>query len=223
MLALGHASRFDRKIAGIRYSDGDPLFSPKAKLRSLGFNYPALLKLAIIVRRGGDRNAAMMEFIDWMYFRWQFSAPATLFACIVLGKSPPANAFKGLLGTDRQRALRGVWNAAWDMVYVQEWFGRVTIQGEENKVHVLCSRDVLLHKVADLLRKSMFEYESAGELLRIAGFGKRVANLYEDRCRSLGSSGRASLPWPEDFNTYRRKLLAGLKKEFLMPGTATIR
>ena len=64
MLALGEADRFTKKIIRKKRASLPIPFDPKLKLRSFGFNYPVVLKLAILARRGGNRNARMRELID---------------------------------------------------------------------------------------------------------------------------------------------------------------
>jgi hypothetical protein len=217
MLATGDFDRYTKKIVRDKtYKPVSP-FNPKLRLRSFGFNYPALLKLATLARKGGDRNARMKEFIDWMHFEWSFTAPATLLATIVLGVSPSKGAFKGLASQDRSKALKGVWNAAWDMVYVQEWFRRVKEQDQEGKLYVLCTRDVLMLRVADTLRKSMFEHNSEDEMFHDAGLSRSVVSHYRERMRQKSDPLRAHLrikSGPE-FMKYRRNLLDRLRRDFM--------
>jgi hypothetical protein len=214
-LALGRSQRFSRRIVRKRQLiNGRNRFEPKAKLRSFAFNYPPLLKLAILTRRGGDRDARMIEFINWMYYSWQFSTPALLLAINVLGKKQAKGAFKGVGGSDRSKALRGVWNAAWDLAYVHEWFKSAKEQGENNLIHVLCSRDVLLLRVAGMLRQSMFS-ECDEEQIVDAGFSRSVWDLFRTRTLAANDTSRALVPWPVNFSRYRRDILASLRQEFL--------
>lgn len=152
-LALGHAEQFDRRIPGKRLeSDAAKRFNPSGKLRFYGFVYPIALKMATICISGGRPDKKMVELLDWMYYRWQLSAPATLLATRALSQDPPRNIFKNIGSKDRETALAGVQNAAWDLVYVTAWFDRIKSQDQASQLTVLCSRDRVLLKVAELLR-----------------------------------------------------------------------
>jgi hypothetical protein len=122
-LALGYAERFDRRIPGKRLrSEPAKSFDPTAKLRFYGFVYPIVLKMATISRVGGQPDEKMIELLDWMYYRWHFSAPATFLAIQALSHDPPKDVFKNIGSKDRKKALAGVRNAAWDLVYITAWY-----------------------------------------------------------------------------------------------------
>ena len=134
----------------------------------------------------------------------------------MLGLDAPRG-IKGVKFRDRSKALRSVWNAAWDMTYVQEWFRRVNAQHDDAVLNVLCTRDLLMHRIGELLRKVMYEPGNEEELFERAGFSRSVIELYKERGSTKNNSKRALVPLPNDFPAYRRKLLAGLKAEFLLP------
>jgi len=215
-LALGHVERFDRRIPGKRLkSEASKTFDPTAKLRFYGFVYPIALKMALISMAGGKPDKKMLELLDWVYDYWHFSAPALLLATQALSHDPPKNIFKNIRSTDRKKALRGVENAVWDLVYITAWFERIKVQVETNELTVLCSQDKALLKVATLLRDILLG-ESVSPFEK-AGFGKSVLDRYDAYVSDLSNPKRALQPLPVDFDGYRSKLVSGLETEFLKP------
>lgn len=215
-LALGRAERFDRRIPGKRLrAEPAKSFDPKGKLRFYGFVYPIVLKMATISRLGGRPDKRMTELLDWMYYCWHFSAPATLLAIQALSHDPPKDVFKNIGSTDRKRALAGIKNAAWDLVYITAWFERIKNQAQANELTVLCSRDKVLLTVAELLKSAAFD----GTLppFEKAGFGSSVLHRYNAYLSDLSNPKRALKPKPSpaDFENYKHQLVAGLESQFL--------
>jgi hypothetical protein len=213
-LALGHAERFDRRVPGKRLRSGPAKnFDPTAKLRFYGFVYPIVLKMATISRVGGQPDRKMIELLDWMYHRWHFSAPATCLALQALSHDPPKNIFKNIGSTDRKKALAGVKNAAWDLVYITAWYERIKTQVQEHELTVLCSRDGVFLTVAELLRNAVLD--GMVPPFEGAGFGSSTLCRYGSYVSDLTNPIRALTPLPADFENYRNKLVAELESEFL--------
>jgi hypothetical protein len=215
-LALGHSERFDRRIPGKRLrSERAKSFDPTAKLRFYGFVYPIVLKMATISRVGGQSDKKMIELLDWMYYRWHFSAPATVLAIQALSHNPPKDVFKNIGSTDRKKALAGVRNAAWDLVYITAWYERIKTQAQEHELTVLCSRDRVLLTAAELLRSAVFDgiMPPFGK----AEFGSSALRRYNSYVSDLSNPKRALTPLPGDFENYRNKLVAELESEFRTP------
>lgn len=215
-LALGYAERFDRRIPGKRLrSAAAKAFNPAGKLRFYGFVYPIVLKMALISMAGGRSDKKMLELLDWVYHCWHFSAPALFLATQALSQDPPRDIFKNIRSKDRKKALRGIENAAWDLVYITAWFERIKTQTKTNELTVLCSRDKVLLKVAELLRGAVLgEPVSPFEK---AGFGKTVLDRYSDYVSDLANPKRALQPIPDDFEDYKTKLISSLETELLRP------
>lgn len=219
-LALGYAPKFDLRVPGKRLrSETAKRFDPSAKLKFYGFVYPIALKMAMKCMVGGSCDEKMIELLDWLYSSWHFSAPAVLLATLVLSKDPPKNVYKNIGSTDRKKALLGVRNAAWDLVYITAWYERIKTQARTNEFTVLCSRDGVLLKVAELLRGAVFgEPVSPFEK---AGFGTRVLDRYNFYTSDLSNPKRALTPLPADFENYRNRLVSDLESEFLKPTSLT--
>jgi hypothetical protein len=215
-LALGYAERFDRRIPGKRLrSERAKSFDPTAKLRFYGFVYPIVLKMATISRAGGQSDKRMIELLDWMYYRWHFSAPATVLAIQALSHNPPKDVFKNIGSTDRKKALAGVRNAAWDLVYITAWYERIKTQAHDHELTVLCSRDRVLLTAADLLRSAVLD--GIMPPFEKAGFGSSALRRYNSYVSDLSNPKRALTPLPADFENYRNKLVAELESEFRTP------
>jgi hypothetical protein len=215
-LALGTAEQFDRRIPGKRLrAEPAKSFNPTGKLRFYGFVYPIVLKMAMISRMGGGSDKKMIELLNWMYYCWHFSAPATLLAIQALSHDPPKGVFKNIGSTDRKRALAGIKNAAWDLVYITEWFERIKNQAQANQLTVLCSRDRVLLKGAELMRSAVFD--GTMPPFEKAGFGRSVLDRYHTYVSDPSNLKRALKPKPSpaDFKSYRYKLVSELESEFL--------
>jgi hypothetical protein len=213
-LALGYAERFDRRIPGKRLrSKNTKVFDPTVKLRFYGFVYPIVLKMATISRMGGKSDKKMIELLDWMYHCWHFSAPATVLATQVLSHDPPKDVFKNIGSTDRNKALAGVKNAAWDLVYITAWHDRIKTQVQAHELTVLCSRDRVLVTVAELLRSALFD--GIMPPFEKAGFGTHILARYRSYVSDLSNPKRALSPLPADFKSYRNKLVSDLEFEFV--------
>jgi hypothetical protein len=193
-LALGYAERFDRRIPGKRLrSEPAKSFAPTAKLRFYGFVYPIVLKMDC----------------------WHFSAPATLLAIQALSHDPPKDIFKSIGSKDRKKALAGVKNAAWDLVYITVWYERIKTQIKANEFTILCSRDKVFLKVAELLRSAVLD--GTMPPFERAGFGSSVLDRYNSYVSDLSNPKRALTPLPVDFENYKKKLVSDLESEFLTP------
>jgi hypothetical protein len=215
-LALGYAERFDRRVPGKRLrSEPVKSFDPTAKLLFYRFVYPIVLKMATISRVGGQPDKKMIELLDWMYHYWHFSAPATCLAIQALSHDPPKNIFKNIGSSNRKKALAGVRNAAWDLVYITAWHERIKTQVQKHELTVLCSRDRVFLTVAELLRNAVLEGISPP--FQKAGFGSSTLRRYRSYVSDLTNPIRALTPLPADFENYRNKLAAELESEFLTP------
>jgi hypothetical protein len=214
-LALGDAQRFARRISPRRLrAEISQYFDPAMKLKSFEFVYPILLKMALISRKKVSCDSKMIALIDWMYDSWHFSAPATVLGSQVLSQDPPKKVFKNIGSPERRRALKGVTNAAWDLVYITEWYKKIKTQANTNKLTVICSRDLVLLRVAELLRRGLFE-EGETSFLQETGFGNLVQDKYAFCVSNLENPSRALVPFPDNFQIYRKRLVLALEAELL--------
>lgn len=215
-LALGYSTHFDRRIPGKRLrSEAFKDFDPNRKLRFYSFVYPIALKMAIISRAGGSPDKKMIELLDWIYHYWYFSHPAILLATYALSRTPPKNAFKNVRSPNREKALAGAKNAAWDLVYITEWFEKIRVQARTPELTVLCSRDRLLLKVAALLSSTVLGTPMSP--FQHADFGKSVLERYNLYASDLSNPIRELKPLPTEMDDYTAKVIENLEAEFLEP------
>jgi hypothetical protein len=101
------------------------------RLRRWVRNYIILLKLAELELKGLKRNRQITELATWMYQDFIIGGPALMFAIHYLGpNSERSGLLKNLRSADRERALRGIRNASWDVTLLSEWIRRA---GEQNR------------------------------------------------------------------------------------------
>lgn len=215
-VALGFAERFDRRIPHRRLKrEIAERFDPTSRLNSYEFVYPTALKMACILREGGTADAKMMALLDWMFEVWYFSAPATCLAFKAFAQDPP-RVFKNLRSGDRRQALKGVKNAAWDLVYLTEWFKRVKRQNDFNELTVLCSRDKLLLDSAELLRSALFTENDLSFVTRF-GFSELVQARYSAYISDLSNKSRKRPTQLSESKLFWARVVTELETEFLRP------
>jgi len=134
-----------------------------------------LTKLVLIAKGHGSPTEKMISFLRWSFREALSNAAAITFAKIFLGRNRPAGMIKGIDAEDPNRCLRGIRNAAWDLVYLSDW-GRTVEQDDELKAFLLCSGDAALRSLADgfCAPRGTDELQGRLKLLR-AGFGERNA------------------------------------------------
>lgn len=137
------------------------------RLRRWSRNYIILLKVAELELRGLDRSTQISELISWMYQDFIIGGPALIFAIYYLA---PNSARRGLLknlrSDEREKALRGIRNASWDLTLLSEWILRIDRQKAENTLTVLCSLDRKLIQLANMLAPQSLDEYSPDSFLR---------------------------------------------------------
>jgi hypothetical protein len=84
-----------------------------------------------------------------MYDDFILGGPAIAMAAVYL--APNANRrrlLKGLRSADREKAIRGVRNAAWDLTIISEWATATEKQTELSRLTLLASLDRDIHRTA---------------------------------------------------------------------------
>lgn len=146
-LALGRKDVFIPIIPAPSASDSDLAF-PLHRWRR---NYIAMLKVAELSLEDMSPLDKMTSLLDWMRDDFLVAAPAAVFACFLFAPtSIRAGALKGLRSTDRERAIAGVKNAAWDVTQVSELMRRASLQDEEGTRYIFVTADRVLRLVADM-------------------------------------------------------------------------
>lgn len=96
----------------------------------------------------------VLHLLDWMADEFIFGGPAALLASVYLApNSPPKKGvFKQKNSPNRDGAIAGVRNAAWDLTQVSDFALRVNKAGNEGKIqYIFASFDVHLRQMTHLL------------------------------------------------------------------------
>jgi hypothetical protein len=112
----------------------------------------AMLKLTEIDLSDCSPLEKMGTYLDWLYWTFCMAMLPMFVACRQFAPGHLQRGVKPLLrghrGEDREKALRSVENALWDIQLIKEWTRKVRKQKEENRLWVLCSRDAALREIA---------------------------------------------------------------------------
>jgi hypothetical protein len=102
----------------------------------------------------------MLELLDWMHSDFLIAHPAAMLACIYFApNSPPRSGLlKRLSSPDRQRALDGVKNAAWDITHLSDFIKKVNDADGNRTRYLLASRDKAMH----IMAKFLFDFGADG-------------------------------------------------------------
>lgn len=150
-LALG---RCDQVALG--EPDDSPMDDLAFPLRRWNRNYVAALKIASLELAVGLPLQKALDLLRWMYEEFMIAGPAAVFALFYLA---PRNARRGLMkrirGTDRDAALFGVRNAAWDITYLSDFVQRA-VQGQaERRRYIFATADADLAAIAPVTMSSL--------------------------------------------------------------------
>ncbi|WP_354681948.1 hypothetical protein [Cupriavidus necator] len=116
-VALGRRDRLSRP--GV--PRGHESYDLAKTLRDWSTNYGAVLKIAEIeLCHPGTPFEKIMALLDWLHRDYFFAGQVATMACIYFGpvNAPKAGLMKGLRSPDRERAVAGAKNAAWDALYL---------------------------------------------------------------------------------------------------------
>jgi hypothetical protein len=163
-LALGRVNHLDG-------SDHDPPPIPNEGQQNLDRtlnrwvrNYIFALKVAELHLQGGPSEHRMVEVIRWMYDDFLIGGPALRFAAQCLAPSAPRRRLlKGIESPDREKAIAGVRNAAWDLTLLSEWLRQIEKQiGTGKSLVILCSLDAHVCQFARALANDRSEVDGNG-------------------------------------------------------------
>lgn len=123
-------------------------------LRRWRRNYVVALKIAELELYGTHKPLERaVALLDWMYEDFIFAGPAAAFATMYFGpRAPKRGLFKRLrTPTEREEAVAGVQNAAWDMTHLSDFVRRVAGAEQERRRYVFASGDLSLVRIATTL------------------------------------------------------------------------
>lgn len=130
-------------------------------LRRWRRNYAAALKIgALELDPSLTARERVLMLLDWMENEFIVAGPAALLACVYFApNSPPRRGLlKQLRSADRERAIAGAKNAAWDVTHLSDFTRRLNEATRGDTRYLFASLDNGLH----VLASSLFEYGADG-------------------------------------------------------------
>lgn len=146
-IALGRKTILDK--CEVQSNETRNLSFPLSRWRR---NYLIALKIAEIeLLELTPCNRAIYLF-DWLYDRFFFAGPAAIFATMYFAPNAPRrDMIKKLRSNNRDRAIRGIRNAAWDMTHLSDFTRRVNEEGNQQYRYIFATADEALASLAPLL------------------------------------------------------------------------
>lgn len=122
-------------------------------LRRWRRNYIVTLKIGELELFKGTNIERMLGLMDWMRDDFIVAGPAALLATFYFApNSPPRDGLlKALRSPNRQRAIEGAKNTAWDITYLSEFISKVNQHSDGRKRFIFASHDQGLLSIAKLL------------------------------------------------------------------------
>ena len=192
-------------------------------LRDFSIVYPLVLKIGLLELGRGRQAERMRHFLEWMHTEWYYSPPVTIFAAMCFSDNAPRGVLKHLRSDDRQRALKGVRNAAWDLAYITYWGQLLKRQDREKCLWIFCSLDKALRRVARSILATDDDIGVAvrGSLCELMGeaAGANIYDYYAKLQACLEDPERAiNRTRGEERTTHHRKTEASLERALLNGG-----
>ena len=156
----------------------DPGHSPPEPLRpipEIDFNKSikgrrnltvATLKIAELELSDLPPVEKMKQYLYWSFSDFLFLAGPLLLAAAYFTPRRERTLLKGLRSAEREKALKAVRNAVWDLQVIYQWADRVQRQREENRFWLLCSRDRALRDIARVFLCHAYEPKATEVTLR---------------------------------------------------------
>lgn len=146
-IALGRT----RKLRGCQPVRGADLNLARP-LKRWQVNYIICLKIAELELTNLEPLARATTLMQWMDVDFFFNGPAALFSIAYFGpRSERSGMMKSLRSKDRDRAIAGIKNAAWDITYLGDFARRAKESNFPTEQYILATADKSLAVIAQLL------------------------------------------------------------------------
>ena len=167
-------------------------------LRRWRRNYILCLKLAEIELQGGKAEDRLRNFVQWSYEEFLLGGPAIALAAHYLAPNARRKRLmKGLRSDDRERALEGIRNAAWDLSILSQWLLDIGQQEPSYRLVLLTSFDAGVHRLARATADITSDGKEPSNPLRRSlsvlwgdEVGSRLATEIEDRYNTRNAPNR---------------------------------
>lgn len=121
-LAVGRRSALER--VALEPLVGPPLNFAKP-LHRWRRNYAIALKIAELELCSAPPIDKLMRLLEWMHQDFLIGGPALLLASLYFSPTRRSGTIKGIRAHDREKAIAGVKNAAWDITHLSDFIRRV--------------------------------------------------------------------------------------------------
>ncbi|MBW7835570.1 MAG: hypothetical protein H3C28_02915 [Sphingomonadales bacterium] len=164
-------------------------------------NYIAALKVAELELYLTEPLERAIALLDWMYDDFFLAGPAAAFASMYFSpRAAKKRLIKHLRSPDREKAIAGIKNAAWDMTHLSEFARRVSCGEAEGRRYIFATADLGLASIAPLLMLNADDNNLASTItqkVRSWWSSKEAATLADDisfRIRNTSSRPPPSAP-----------------------------
>ncbi|MCG7394236.1 hypothetical protein MHY87_15120 [Microvirga sp. ACRRW] len=170
-------------------------------------NYIVALKIAELELKPLPHIEKALQLLHWLYQDFLLAGPAALFASLYFSPNGSRKRLiKYLRSPDRDRAIEGAKNAAWDITYLSDFAERVLKSEQERRRYIFATSDKSLARVAPLLVNDLYDLDGDAGLAAALGAwwpqgeAKRiVSTLIDYMSRSDAPDRHNNQPAPADF------------------------
>lgn len=181
-------------------------------------HYGFALKMAIIEHQGGKPVEKLERFLDWVYKEYVFIGSAIIFGLVYFSEHRLKGMVKHIGSGDRDKVLRGLRNATWDMTVAYSWSKKAMAEKEDGVIWLLCTADKALRTFADSIVVTGDELEQKKKAVFCNYLGDQkgsqihdmLVNMQNTRC---GDSSRRAYNLGHVSNLY--PVVDELEKELL--------
>lgn len=146
-LALGRRNKIPASM--LNWQEVELVESKKGEdFLSWKIHYGFVLKLAIIELLGGNPVEKLKRFLNWVYKEYVFIGSAIIFGLVYFSEKRFKRMVKHIGSGDRDKVLRGVRNATWDMTVAYSWSKKAMAEKENGVIWLLCTADKALRTFA---------------------------------------------------------------------------
>jgi len=152
------------------------------------------LKLAIIDLQGGKPVDKLKRFLDWVYEEYVFINTPIIFGLVLFSEKRFKGMLKHIGSGDKDKILRGVRNATWDMTVAYSWSKKAVEEKENGIFWLLCTADKALRTCAGSLIVAGDELEQKKKAVFCEYLGdkngRKINDKLFDMYKRLGDSSR---------------------------------
>ena len=183
-------------------------------------NYIAALKIGELELLSLTPVERALRLFEWMYNDFILAGPAAIFACHYFApRFPRKRLIKGLRSAQRDRALAGIANAAWDITHLSDFVRRVNEGCTGDTRYLFASLDEGLRRIARTLFTTTTEDPSLDRLAH-----ELKAWWPADQARAIANHLSEAMHRARDQSWYElQRSSPNTISEFIAEGESTLR